>query len=97
MPSLVHFTLDPFSRRLRLALVAWGAVVLVVVGFDLAQGRYLPAAYRDLTVWRMYIVSPFVLEFVGGFLLCEWLRRRPATPVLPFALEMLALRQMTLT
>ena len=77
-------------ERLRLALVTWAAVVLVVVAFDLAQGRYLPAAYRDLTIWRMYFVSPFVLEFVGGFLLCEWLRSRPATPVLPFALGAVA-------
>ena len=30
MPSLVHFTLDPFSRRLRLALAEYGVPVELI-------------------------------------------------------------------
>ena len=44
MPSLVHFTLDPFSRRLRLSLAEYGVPVDLIAGVGLHALGYLGVA-----------------------------------------------------
>jgi len=77
--------------KLQRALLVWAAIVLAVVIHDLATGRYEAGNYRKLSVFRMYFVSPFVLEFIAGFLLCELARARPRMAWLPWGVAALAL------
>lgn len=71
--------------QLRRALLVWAAIVLAVVAYDLATGRYEGGNYRKLSLFRMYFASPFVLEFIAGFLLCELARARPRMAWWPWA------------
>lgn len=77
--------------RLRWALAGWAAVVLVAVVVNQASGRYATAHEVKLGIFRLYLASPFVLEFIAGFLLCEWVRGRPGVAVWPWALAAAAL------
>jgi exopolysaccharide production protein ExoZ len=67
-------------RQLRWALLAWGALVLAGVAWGLGQGLFSPQNFHAVGLLHSFVLSPFVAEFVAGFLLCEWLRARPAQP-----------------
>jgi exopolysaccharide production protein ExoZ len=82
---VVGFLLVLPRAKLHRALLVWAAIVLAVVLYDLATGRYQAGNYRKLSVFRMYFASPFVLEFIAGFLLCELARARPAMARWPWA------------
>lgn len=73
--------------KLRLGLALWAGIVLVAVVINLATGRYATAHTAGLGIFRLYLASPFVLEFIAGFLLCELVRARPGMPLLPWTLS----------
>ncbi len=72
--------------RMRQAMLAWAALVLVVVLVNVGTGRYALVHEQGLGIFRLFIASPFVLEFIAGFLLCEWLHARPRQSLMPWAL-----------
>ena len=85
-------TLLVLSRaRLRMALCIWGAAVLAFTLYSLARGLYKPEHFRDVTIAQGFFGAPIVLEFIAGFFLCDYLRKKPGTPWQPFALVALLL------
>ena len=75
----------PRPLMLRL-LWCWAAAVLIFLAVNLQSGMYQPQRFGETGLWHQVLGFPLVLEFIAGFLLCEWLRRRPQTPWWPFAM-----------
>jgi peptidoglycan/LPS O-acetylase OafA/YrhL len=71
---------------LRKALAGWAVLVLATMAFEAAAGRYSVPRYAELNIYQLYIASPFVLEFIAGFLLCDLVRARPHMPWWPWAM-----------
>lgn len=71
--------------RLRVALWAWAAAVLAFTLYSLARGLYQPEHFGEVTIGQGFFGAPLVLEFIAGFLLCDYLRKNPGLPWLPFA------------
>jgi exopolysaccharide production protein ExoZ len=69
---------------MRKALGLWALLVLATMAYEAAAGRYSVPRYQDLSVYQLYIASPFVLEFIAGFLLCDLVRARPRLPLWPW-------------
>ena len=68
------------------ALAGWALLVLATMAWEAAAGRYTVPRYQELTIYQLYIASPFVLEFIAGFLLCDLVRARPRMPFWPWPL-----------
>ena len=71
MPSLVHFTLDPFSRRLRLALAEYGVPVELIDEepwnpspdiFDLNPAGLLPVYLEETKATRVSLIPGDAFE-----------------------------------
>lgn len=73
-------------KRLRLVLWAWGAAIAAFTAHSVAVGMYTPARFSEVNLWHLFFAYPLVLEFIAGFLLCDYLRSRPHTRWQPAAL-----------
>lgn len=62
--------------KLRMALAAWGALAAAATLLFAWQGRYAPARFSEVGLLQDFLLFPLVLEFVAGFMLCEWVRSR---------------------
>lgn len=66
-------------KRIRLALWAWGAAIAAFTIYSVVVGLYTPARFGDISLFHTFLAFPLVLEFIAGFLLCDYLRARPQT------------------
>jgi exopolysaccharide production protein ExoZ len=66
-------------RQAAFVLASCGLVVVVINLWCYHKGIYLPIneARAKSTLFIPFYVSPLVLEFVAGFLISEWLYRKP--------------------
>ena len=73
LAALLHLP----RARLRGALMLWASAVLACSAWMVARGLHTPERFHELGLLQTFFLSPYVLEFVAGFLLSEWLRARP--------------------
>jgi len=68
-------------------LIVIGGIVAFLNLYFLLSGLYLPANEERAKEYLFvpFFASPLILEFIGGFLLGEWLHRRPQRNVWPWA------------
>ena len=72
-------------------LRAWALVIVLFTLYGVASGMFTPARFGEITVWHSFLGSPLVLEFIAGFLVCDYLRDHPETPWQPVTLTGLGL------
>ena len=54
------------------------AAFVAVVSVQYGMGVYRSATPRENSfIWNVFLTSPLIIEFIAGFLLSEWLARRP--------------------
>ncbi|MDD2547537.1 MAG: acyltransferase family protein, partial [Burkholderiaceae bacterium] len=75
----------------RLALGLWGLAVGGLTAWNLGHGLNTPAGLASMTLLEHFAGSPLVLEFIGGFLVCDFLRSRPQAPAWPWTVAALGL------
>lgn len=77
-----------FLKReiVRITLMAWALVVGGFTAFNWATDLYAPARFGEVTLLHDFYASPLILEFVGGFLLCDFIRAKSQISWKPFAL-----------
>lgn len=77
---------------MRAGLVAWGLGIVGLALWHLGQGHYSPDFEARIGMGQRFWASPLVLEFIGGFLLCDLLRAAgPGADWRPWALATLLL------
>lgn len=77
-----------FLKRetMRLALMVCALGVCIFTLFNWATGLYTPTRFGEVTLLHDFYASPLILEFIGGFLLCDLIRAKPQQSWKPFAL-----------
>ena len=75
------------KRQLQVVVLsAWAAGIAVFTLYNWLTGLYLPNRFGDAGMAHNFYFSPLILEFVAGFLICEYLHTKPATHWKPLAL-----------
>lgn len=59
------------------ALTAWGAIMVVLVLYYAATGRYRPDMFSQTTPLIWFYAAPLVLEFFAGYFMYRLLQRYP--------------------
>ncbi|MCD2166937.1 acyltransferase family protein [Comamonas koreensis] len=58
-------------------LAAWGLVIVALVLYYAASGRYRPDMFSQATQLVWFYAAPLVLEFFAGYFVYRWLQRHP--------------------
>ncbi|WP_343293903.1 acyltransferase [Vandammella animalimorsus] len=67
------------ATQLRILFLLGLAIATLTVAFA-QQGIYSPDGLGRLPLLVEFTCSPFLLEFIAGFLVCDWVRRHPQQP-----------------
>jgi len=59
------------------ALAAWAGVIVALVLYYVASGRYRPDMFSQATQLIWFYAAPLVLEFFAGYFVYRWLQRHP--------------------
>ena len=64
-------------ERIRRAVALWAGAAVAFTLWAVLRGDYRPDRFGEMTLAHTFFLSPLVVEFAAGFLLCDWLRARP--------------------
>ena len=78
--------LFPGKWRNSLIGIAFISITIFTI-WSLTQGYFTPARQAETWPFQGFLLSPLILEFIGGFLLYEWFQRGNLKRSLPWAIS----------